>query len=87
MILLMGAVTEAGRMTVYRVSPENGLKRHSQHCTLAHRKKGMCHHPLITQLRLYLIKVEFQVVCCTLDSNPISYLICDLIRGDFLTWL
>ena len=30
---------------------------------------------------------EFQVERRTLDSNPISYLICDLIRGDFLTWL
>ena len=34
-----------------------------------------------------LIKFEFQVQRRTLDSNPISYLICDLIRGDFLTWL
>jgi hypothetical protein len=30
---------------------------------------------------------EFQVERRTLDSNSISYLICDIIRGDFLTWL
>ena len=31
--------------------------------------------------------IEVQVERRTLDSNPISYLIFDLIRGDFLTWL
>ena len=34
-----------------------------------------------------LIKVEFQFGRRTLDFNPTSYLMCDLIRGDFLTWL